>query len=123
MKNMLAVRHISISIARPWREVYEFASLPGNLAQWAAGLDAAAQVSVTPANELGVIDHDVTLPDGEVVHVPLRVIANGDGAEVVFTLFQLPQMTREDLERDAAAVAKDLQTLQHLLEGPAWRRS
>jgi hypothetical protein len=120
---MLTARHISVSIARPWREVYDFASMPENLALWAAGLDATAQISVTPRNEHGVIDHDVTLPDGAVVHVPLRVIANGTGAEVIFTLFQLPQMTTQDVDRDAAAVAADLVTLKSLLEGPAWRKS
>ena len=122
MRAMLPARHISISIARAWREVYDFACLPDNLAKWAAGLDAAAQVSVTPRNDYGVIDHDVTLPDGAVVHVPLRVLANGEGAEVVFTLFQLPQMTVADVDRDAAAVAADLRTLKELLEKRPPRR-
>lgn len=116
MRTMLPVRHISVSIARAWREVYDFACLPENLTKWAAGLDASAKVCVTPRNDLGVIDHDVTLPDGAVVHVPLRVIANGEGAEVVFTLFQLPQMSAVDVDRDASAVANDLRTLKNMLE-------
>lgn len=113
---MLPVRHISVSIARPWREVYAFASSPANFPLWADGLDGDARVEVTAANELGVIDHDVALPDGTTVHVPLRVIKNGEGAEVIFTLFQLPQMTAHDVNRDAAAVARDLRTLKALLE-------
>lgn len=115
---MLPARHISVSIARPWREVYAFASSPANFPRWADGLDGEAKVEVSPTNDFGVIDHDVVLPDGTTVHVPLRVIANGEGAEVVFTLFQLPQMTLRDVDRDAAAVAKDLQTLKALLEQP-----
>lgn len=116
---MLPARHISVSIARPWREVYAFASSPNNFQLWAAGLDASAKVEVSPNNDYGVIDHDVSLPDGTVVHVPLRVVANGEGAEVVFTLFQQPSMTARDVDMDAAAVANDLGTLKRLLETPA----
>lgn len=115
---MLPARHISISIARPWREVYEYAASPENLPKWAAGLDENAKITVAPPNEFGVIDHDVRLDDDTLVHVPLRVIANGEGAEVIFTLFQLPRMTARDIEHDAAAVASDLATLKSLLESP-----
>ena len=40
----------------------------------------------TERNELGVLDHDVTLPSGETIHNPMRVIRDGDRSEVVFTL-------------------------------------
>ena len=30
-----------------------------------------------PRNEYGVLDHDVTLPSGEVVYNPMRVIPDG----------------------------------------------
>ena len=39
-----------------------------------------------PRNEYGVLDHHVTLPAGEVVYNPMRVIADADQCEVVFTL-------------------------------------
>ena len=71
----------------------------------------------TPRNDFGVLDHDVTLPSGQTVHNPLRVISDGDQCEVVFTLRQRPEMTDEDFARDADAVAKDLATLKSVVEG------
>jgi hypothetical protein len=72
-----------------------------------------------PADEVydGVLDHDVTLPSGEIIHNPVRVITDGPGCEVVFTLRRLPGMSEEDFERDADAVAADLTKLKRVLEG------
>lgn len=126
-------RHISIDIDRSMSEVYDFAADPLNLPAWAAGLAGSkverdgqrwftespmGRVTFTfaPRNDFGVLDHDVTLPSGQVVHNPLRVISDGDACEVVFTLRQRADMTGEDFERDAAAVAKDLTTLKSVVE-------
>jgi len=46
----------------------------------------------------------------------MRVIANGTGSEVIFTLFRLPEMTAEDFARDAEWVERDLRALKALLE-------
>lgn len=126
-------QHISIGIKRPMSEVYDFAADPLNLPNWAAGL-AGSKVgrdgqqwftespmgrvtfTFTPRNDFGILDHDVTLPSGQIVHNPLRVISDGDECEVVFTLRQRPDMTEEDFERDADAVAEDLAKLKSLLE-------
>ena len=73
-------------------------------------------ITFAPRNDFGVLDHDVTLTTGETVYNPLRVIRDGDGCEVVFTIRQRPEMTDEDFKRDADAVAKDLATLKSLVE-------
>ncbi len=52
------------------------------------------------------------------LNLPLRVISDGDECEVVFTLRQRPDMTNEDFEGDADAVAADLATLKSLVEAP-----
>ena len=126
--------HISITIDRPAAEVYDLAADPLNLPRWAAGLAGATverdgdrwftdspmgRVTFTfaPRNPFGVLDHDVTLPSGETVHNPLRVISDGDGCEVVFTLRQRPGVTDEEFEQDARAVATDLAALKSLVEG------
>jgi Polyketide cyclase / dehydrase and lipid transport len=126
-------RHISIGIDRPAGEVYDFAADPLNLPKWAAGLAGSrvehdgehwftespmGRVTMTfaPRNDFGVLDHDVTLPSGETVYNPLRVIRDGDGCEVVFTIRQRPEMTDEDFKRDADAVANDLATLKSVVE-------
>ncbi|MBJ3783994.1 SRPBCC family protein [Devosia sediminis] len=126
-------RTLSVTIARPWKEVYAFAADPANMAEWAAGLGGdfepapdgdgwianqdgtAIRITFTPPNDFGVLDHDVHTPGG-VVHVALRVVPNGSGAEVTFLLLQERAMSDAELERDAAAVQKDLDTLKRLME-------
>jgi uncharacterized protein YndB with AHSA1/START domain len=130
----LRSQHLSVWIERPAAEVYAFAVEPANLPRWAGGL-AGAEVTWTgeawatespmgpvtftfsPRNDLGVLDHDVRLPSGDVVHNPLRVLAFGDRCEVVFTLRQLPGMSDEAYEQDAAMVRDDLERLKAVLEG------
>ncbi|MCL2543602.1 MAG: SRPBCC family protein [Nocardioidaceae bacterium] len=125
-------RHVSQVIAVTPEAVYAFASDPGQLPRWAAGLATApvrrsgdelivdspmgeVTVRFVPANDLGVLDHDVTLPDGTVVTNPVRVLAHPDGAEVVFTVRQLGT-TDAELDRDVAAVQRDLARLKEILE-------
>jgi hypothetical protein len=51
-----------------------------------------------------------------VCYNPLRIVANGMGSEVTFTIYRLPGMSDEAYTADAAAVARDLATLKALLE-------
>ncbi|UYW25920.1 hypothetical protein OKC48_22015 [Methylorubrum extorquens] len=63
------------------------------------------------------MDHWVDLGDGRVVYVPMRVIANGEGSEVMLTLFRQPDMSDEKLAEDEAWVRRDLASLKRLAEG------
>ncbi|MGQ0577352.1 MAG: hypothetical protein ACT4PQ_00405 [Betaproteobacteria bacterium] len=67
-------------------------------------------------NDLGVLDHYVSPAPGVEVYVPMRVLPNGSGAEVLFTLFQLPGMSDEKFADDARLVTRDLETLKDVLE-------
>jgi hypothetical protein len=113
--------------------VYDYAADPTNLPQWAAGLARTtveqangqwvadspmgrATVEFVERNNLGVLDHVVTLPSGESVYNALRVIADGDASEVVFTLRRQPGMTDGQFNQDADAVQADLDALKHILE-------
>lgn len=125
-------KHLRIAIARAPADVYAFVVEPRNLPAWASGLaggirevDGAwlasspmgdVRVAFAPRNAFGVLDHDVTLPSGDTVHNPLRVLPNGSGSEVVFSLFQLSGVDDAAFARDAATVEQDLQTLKRLLE-------
>jgi uncharacterized protein YndB with AHSA1/START domain len=128
-------RHISRVIAASPESVYDFAANPDNLALWAAGLAQAevvrqgelllvespmgeVTVRFAPRNDFGVIDHDVTLPSGEVVNNPVRVLSHPLGAEIVFTVRQLG-LSDEEFDRDCATVAEDLGRLKELVEGGA----
>ncbi|GAA4524393.1 SRPBCC family protein [Brachybacterium paraconglomeratum] len=128
-----ASRHLDIVIERPWRTVYEFASDPRNLPRWAAGLAGSevqreatqwsmdspmgrVLVSFVPENEYGVMDHAVTLPSGESVLNPLRVLAlEPHRCEVVFTL-RRGAMSEQEFTEDAAAVTEDLAMLKKICE-------
>jgi hypothetical protein len=129
---MFEVRQMTVSIARPADQVYAFAHQPESFPKWAAGLgaglsrdgdlwvahgpDGDVHVRFSPENPYGVLDHWVTLPDGTEISIPLRVVANGDGAEVTLTLFRVPGMDDATFERDQGMVAKDLAKLKALLE-------
>ena len=133
MASPLEAHHISITINRAFAEVNDFVSQPANFEQWAAGLgqgfkqvngaewvfgtgDNLAKIRFTEKNPFGVVDHYVyPQPDVE-IYVPMRVVANEDGSEVIFTLFRRPEMTDQELAGDSAAVLRDLETLKALLE-------
>ena len=126
------VRHLSVTIARPWRAVYDYACVPEHFADWASGLgsglrrdgedwivaapEGEARVRFSARNDYGVLDHTVTLASGQTVYIPLRVIAHGEGAEITLTLLRLPQMSDADFVRDAEWVLRDLDRLKTRLE-------
>ena len=127
--------HITVVIHAGRDAVYGIARDPANLPLWAAGLavgepeqvddDALVvdspmgrvRVVFAPRNDFGVLDHDVTLPSGETVHNPLRVVAHPHGAEIVFALRRQGDASDEDFAKDAAAVRADLHRLKALVEG------
>jgi Polyketide cyclase / dehydrase and lipid transport len=136
-EGLLEARHVSVSIDRPPDAVYQFAAVPENLPRWAIGLGksfhprrdgswiaeggpvGSATVRFVERNRFGVLDHDVTLQTGETIHNPVRVVPNGAGSEVVFTLFRRAGVSAAQFAKDAKAVEKDLKTLKRLLETEA----
>ncbi len=133
MRNELReVRNITVSIHRPPQDVYAFITNGDNVPRWAAGLGTkvrrvdgewlaegpigSVRVRFTPPNDLGVADHDVTLETGVSVHNPIRVVPNGTGSTVIFTLMRLPGVTAQQFNQDAKTVQKDLEMLKAILE-------
>jgi len=132
MATMFASRTLSISIGRRPGEVHEFVSNPENLPKWAKGLGKSIRkqgadwivdtpqgpmkIRFTEPNSLGVLDHYVTTASGVEVYVPMRVLSNGTGSEVIFTLFRLQDVSDEKYAEDMKLVEQDLQTLKDLLE-------
>jgi ketosteroid isomerase-like protein len=123
---------IAISIHAPSDRVYAFVLNAENMPKWMTSFvrsvrknegkwsaETAAgrmEFRFVPRNEFGVLDHWVRLPSGAEILNPMRVIPNGDGCEVMFTLFQLPETTDEAFAEDIGKVAHDLQTLKEVLE-------
>ena len=124
---------ISVTIAAPPERVYDYAANPANLPAWVPSFclsvaevdgkwivlspDGPVVFAFAPRNDFGVLDHTVTLATGETFNNPMRVIANGGGSEILFTLFQQEGMTDAAFETDAAQVRSDFETLRRILEG------
>ncbi len=127
---MMKSRTLSISIERPAAQVYAFASNPDNLPRWITSAKVRksgdAWIMETPTgpirirlvakNEFGVLDHFATLPDGQEILNPIRVVPNGAGSEVAFTLFQTAGMSDQRFAEDAGSVEADLRSLKSILE-------
>lgn len=128
---MLESRTISISINRNWKEVYEAVWRPGDFPKWASGLskssltqqgeawkaegpEGTVRILFTPHNAFGVMDHYVDIGDGTIIYVPLRIIQNSEGAEVLLTLFR-HGMSDAKFAADAEWVARDLLALKALV--------
>jgi hypothetical protein len=126
--------HLTISIARAPADVYAFASDATKLPLWASGLARAEvhregdrwrmdspmgriRLRFAEPNAFGVLDHEVEIASGQRFHNPMRVLPNGEGSEVVFTLFRTPEMTDAAFAEDMAIIEADLRTLKSLLEG------
>lgn len=132
MTSLSRSRTLTVSIDCPPERVHAFASNPENFPKWASsfvksvkrvGTEWVAEttegpvgIRFVPENEFGVLDHVATPAPGVEIRVPMRVVPNGSGSEVVFTLYQQPGMSDERFDRDTGMVERDLRTLKRLLE-------
>lgn len=77
---------------------------------------AQVRIQFTEANSFGVMDHEVKLDSGVVVRNFMRVIANSEGSEFIFTLLRQAGTSDKEFAEDRQAVAADLASLKALLE-------
>lgn len=133
MSATLESRTLTVRIERALQDAYAFLSSPENFALWASGLGKGlaragtgwtaetpggpVEIGFAEPNAFGVLDHRVRLASGQEVAVPMRVIANGGGCEVLLTLLRQPDMTPAQFAADAEWVQRDLQSLKRVLEG------
>jgi hypothetical protein len=125
-------RTVSVRINRPLPMVYEFLASPENWNQWAHGLgksirrsqdrwiaderEGTIEVRFTPKNKFGIVDHYVRRKSGVEFYVPMRLIENGRGCELLFTLFREPGMSDETYAANLEFVKQDLNGLKTILE-------
>ena len=128
---MFRAQTVSVTIAVDFNKTYAYAANPVNLPAWAPGFVSSieqrgdrwiaattlgeASFSFAPPNPFGVVDHDVEVA-GERFHNPMRVIPNGAGSEVQFTLLQLPGVDDARFAQDMRTVTADLHRLKKVLE-------
>jgi hypothetical protein len=129
---MMQAAHLSVSIGLDAQRAYDFLSQPHNFPKWASGLadslkkvggewvaqtpEGPAKVRFSERNEMGVLDHWVYLESGAEIYIPLRLIRNGDGCELVLTVFRQAGVTDEKFAADADWVMRDLRTAKQVLE-------
>ena len=132
MMTMSISRTISVSIRRDPKVVYEFILNLQNFPRWARSTfqsinqlngkwvaetaQGSVTIDLTERNNFGILDHFVKLSSGAVIFVPMRVIKNGEGSEVIFTLFQTADMPDDKFAEDAKSVKQDLNILKNLVE-------
>ena len=126
---------LGVSLACPWDKALAFLAAPANMPRWASGLgDSLTQedgewiaegplgrvaIRFEPSNEFGVLDHTVTLPDGQQSYNPMRLVrdAGGSACILLFTLLRQPGVTDEQFKADENWIRKDLATLKTLMDG------
>jgi hypothetical protein len=132
MTKAVEARHVSITIARSSPEAYAALAAPESFLKWASGLAASmkkvggewvvqnpegpAKVRFSELNTYGVLDHWVTLGSGETIHIPVRILPNGDGCELMLTVFRRPGKSDAEFAADAEWVMRDLKAAKKLLE-------
>ncbi len=125
-------RTLSIYINCHPDRVYDFISDLENMPVWATTfcksikkadggwiamtLQGQVKIRLAKKNNFGVLDHYISPAPGVEVYVPMRVVPNGPGSEMIFTLFRLPDMSEEQYAEDAKLVEQDLRTLKGVLE-------
>lgn len=123
---------LSVSIACTPATVTAFVADPRNLPQWASGLcrsvrqagdewivdtgEGEVGFAFVGPTEYGILDHRITPASGWPALMPMRVVPNDAGSEVLFTAFRPSSMTDAEWSKDLALVQADLQKLKQILE-------
>ena len=123
---------LTISINCNPKRVYELVSNLENMPKWTKTFcrsikksngewiietpQGPVKIKIAPKNDFGILDHTVIPAPGVEVFVPMRVVPNGQGSEVIFTLFQQPGMSDENFAKDQGMVKQDLATLKQVME-------
>ena len=123
---------VHISILAPPQQVIAFLGDMNNWKTWAPWIRSVSRSSArdwtldteagpmkvrfVEQNSLGVLDHEVTLASGVMVLNSMRVLANGSGSELVMVVFQSPEASTEQFERDVQAVREDLARIKKVVE-------
>lgn len=129
---MLSSHTLSVAIPRNWVDLYETIWKPEFFPKWASGLSktpleqdgnvwrgrgplGAVKVRFTEHNPYCIMDHYVDTGLSKEIFVPMRIVANGAGSQVLITLFRQPLLSDERFAQELEMVKQDLQTLHTLL--------
>jgi len=125
---------VTVSIARPYADVYSFCADPLNFGRWNSLPDAPMEalggyqylvdlpqgrrvMRFMPVNDFGVLDYQV-YQRGETAGPtrPLRLIPNEEGTDLQMTWLQQPGVADEQFRSEVEWLRSDLLRLKTFLE-------
>ncbi|AUX95273.1 polyketide cyclase [Mixta gaviniae] len=129
---MLPSHTLSLTIMRHWLDLYETVWKPEFFPKWvsaigdaplqpegniwkARGADGVIKVRFTEHNAFGVMDHWLDNGFGKEIYMPMRIVPNQEGAQVLLTLFRQPFTSDEKFRQELATIEQDLQKLHQLV--------
>jgi hypothetical protein len=115
--------------------VYDYMAEPRNLPKWTMALGPSFRrleqhrwiaeapmmetgpiiIGFSPRNRFGILDYEFAYAD-RAMSFPVRVVANGEGSEVVVTFFAMPDASEEHITSEIEWIRTDLLTLKALLQ-------
>lgn len=125
---MLPSHTLSVTITRHWLDLYETIWKPDYFPKWvsqlgdaplqaegnywrAKGAEDALKVRFTEHNSYGVMDHWIDNGFGKEIYMPMRIVPNQEGAQVLLTLFRQPFTSDEKFQQELAVLQQNLQRL------------
>lgn len=123
----------SIPIASPSQRVYRFLADPRNYPSWSAMEEGGyhrldngdwaghtafgfRHVRFTPPNAFGILDHALFVPGGEILFSPMRIVANDEASELIFTFFQRADTDDAQFDSTLEWIRVDLLSLVSVVE-------
>ena len=134
---MMETRTISTSIARPPREVATDLADPGRHPTWATeffagpgeelgegvwrmkvpAMGGEALMRIDADIEAGIVDLYLAPLDSEFgTPLPVRVVPNGAGSDVLFSLARMPGQTAQEFQDGVESMERELANLKTRLE-------
>lgn len=131
---MRKTRVVTISVERPFAEVFEFLGNPVHFPQWAGvpgspvehlnGCDWLVEVPsgklvlrVSPTNDFGILDYAIFRPGTESSPINrARLVPNDDGCVLILVMYQNLGISDEQFQSDVDWMESDLERMRSLLE-------
>ena len=122
---------VSVTIKAKPQDVYDFVSDINHWPQFSEFAPAVTQkeshwivhspqgdvILKTNFNrELLILDHEVTVPSGQKVLIPYRVVPNEKGSELIMTNFQAPGDSDKAYAEQMDWMKKELHTIKAILD-------
>lgn len=129
---MLSSHTVSLAIQRNCIDLYETIWKPDFFPKWVSALGQGpleqdgnswksqgphgpVKARFTDHNAFCIMDHYIDSGYSKEIFIPMRIVANEEGAQVLVTVFRQPLLSDEKFAQRLESAQHDLQTLHNLL--------